>query len=562
LIRDFLEEKCRASSHFDTFWRMYSEGMLLIFFDGFDEMATRADASVLEANLLEIERFAKTVCNVVLTCRREFFLANKEEEAAFKPHLLSSDRVATYKSIEIELWDPIRVERYVKQRIAGMQPSPSKPAEYYIDQIQKLPQLSDVSARAVHLELIVRMLPTMIEGGIPITRTNLYGTYIQSELRRETIINRRLRLISDEDRVLLLRAIAADRLLETSDELEFTAASNVISNMLSIPRSEIESVTRDFLNRSFLSREGDTYRFAHKSIGDYLFSMEIASRIRNGDLQCLVGRRHPTAVAGMVLELFGGLEHFSTLLEALQLSRSEVAQKDIPLMAFAALGLADHIDGMVYSSRLAFSEADGAPAAKLITLLSHDAKSAIHTIILLNDFTLKGKERIFDVSRKWQLIVHTAESLAELESAAVDWEYSSVDIMAIIRSCLSAFQQDKVKITGTCKPLPGNAHTLFRIFDNLTSNAQRAMGPSDRVFVEIRDDRDVVEVRFTNTGTAIGIGWLPHIFEPGFTTHPEGEGLGLFIVKTLMESIGGAIQVQPKDHSTTFALKFPRLPPP
>lgn len=55
VIRDFLDEKCGvAAPRFETFWRMYEEGILLLLFDGFDEMALRVEPSVVEANLQQI----------------------------------------------------------------------------------------------------------------------------------------------------------------------------------------------------------------------------------------------------------------------------------------------------------------------------------------------------------------------------------------------------------------------------------------------------------------------------------------------------------------------------
>jgi hypothetical protein len=219
--------------------------------------------------------------------------------------------------------------------------------------IKNLPALSDLSVRAVHLDLIVKMLPNMIDREVPITRPNLYQTYIARELSRETIHNKRLRLISDEDRLALMRIVAAERFFESYDDLNFEVAARIVQRELGLSKPEVEPVTRDFLNRSFLHREGDTYRFAHKSLGEYLFALELHDRIIKGDLAFFEKTIISSAVAGMVLDLFGGLEAFNQMLIALMLNpdRFRIEDTEITRVNFAAMGLADYTHGILSISR-------------------------------------------------------------------------------------------------------------------------------------------------------------------------------------------------------------------
>src|SRR5215218_8785447 len=103
---------------------------------------------------------------------------------------------------------------FVRKRVKSVKTSKSQPPEFYLERIEQLPILEDMSARAVHLELIVRMLPEMVAEDMLISRTNLYRTYIEREFRRENVHNRRLRLISNADRVALLQQVSARAFLK------------------------------------------------------------------------------------------------------------------------------------------------------------------------------------------------------------------------------------------------------------------------------------------------------------------------------------------------------------
>jgi len=565
LIRDFLEEECNTSTpRFDTFWRMYSEGLLLLLFDGFDEMAARADAAIVEANLLEIERFAGRLGNVILTCRPEYFVTTREQTSALSPSFDSlSERMAVYRPIEIDLWAPSQVRRYVVRRVSGMVPPPAKPAEYYLERVERLPEISDISVRAVHLDLIVRMLPTMIEKGTPITRPNLYDAYIRAELRRETIKNRRLRMISDEDRLDLLRAIARDRFFARQDDLDFEDAVHVVTERLQVPRSEAESVTRDFLNRSFLRREGDTYRFAHKSLGEYLCAIEVAQRIQKGDLGSLF-KSQSSAISGMVLEFLGGLEAFEKLLDHLELAdvtplNSEMMHRAV----FAALSLNDYISGILHLAREEDLSLRSPTVWRMFTYIAHDLRSSIGALRRYGEMD-RDAYIPEEALRCWHEILARVHELQRyhLNRFSLDLEYvlnvTTLDMVSLIHSCLEELPADMVDVRGGCEPVRGDWNMLRRAFENLASNAEHFMGPQGRLVVEIADDTTQVIIRFENTGDAISRENLPRVFDYGFTTRSDGHGLGLAIVKELVELHGGNVTVESENEKTAFVVQLPR----
>jgi two-component system NtrC family sensor kinase len=67
-----------------------------------------------------------------------------------------------------------------------------------------------------------------------------------------------------------------------------------------------------------------------------------------------------------------------------------------------------------------------------------------------------------------------------------------------------------------------------------------------------------------DNGAGIPPEYQDRLFTPFFTTKPRGQGtgLGLYIVKEIVEDLGGRIEVQSVvDEGTTFRILFPSLPP-
>ena len=81
------------------------------------------------------------------------------------------------------------------------------------------------------------------------------------------------------------------------------------------------------------------------------------------------------------------------------------------------------------------------------------------------------------------------------------------------------------------------------------------------VTVEIRDGGGSL-IRITDNGCGIPKDLRKHVFEPFFTTKKDGKGtgIGLTVVKRMVEEHGGWIQVQSEEEKgTTFIMNFPRV---
>ena len=91
--------------------------------------------------------------------------------------------------------------------------------------------------------------------------------------------------------------------------------------------------------------------------------------------------------------------------------------------------------------------------------------------------------------------------------------------------------------------IQADADMLYQSFLNIFINAMQAMPAGGTIDVWIRADDNFVTVHFDDEGQGIDGEVLEKIWDPFFTTKEMGTGLGLGIVKNIIESHGGSIQI-------------------
>jgi len=93
---------------------------------------------------------------------------------------------------------------------------------------------------------------------------------------------------------------------------------------------------------------------------------------------------------------------------------------------------------------------------------------------------------------------------------------------------------------------------------NLCLNAAEAMPDGGELSVGAVVQRDRLEVSVTDTGEGIAPADFQHVFEPFFSTKPEGTGLGLALVHRIVRDHGGDISVRSSPGlGTTFTVTLP-----
>ena len=102
---------------------------------------------------------------------------------------------------------------------------------------------------------------------------------------------------------------------------------------------------------------------------------------------------------------------------------------------------------------------------------------------------------------------------------------------------------------------------LIRVITNLVKNAIQAMDGQEkpRIMVSIHEEASAVCVIISDNGAGISEDNIELVFEPKFTTKSSGMGLGLAMVKNIVETYNGSITFTSKlGKGTTFKLRFPK----
>lgn len=103
--------------------------------------------------------------------------------------------------------------------------------------------------------------------------------------------------------------------------------------------------------------------------------------------------------------------------------------------------------------------------------------------------------------------------------------------------------------------------SLFEwVMENLTKNAVDAMQGVGKIDVKVSQEKDNVIIDIKDTGKGISRKNFKNVFNPGYTTKKRGWGLGLTLVKRIIEVYhGGKIYVKDSeiDKGTTFRIELP-----
>ena len=100
-------------------------------------------------------------------------------------------------------------------------------------------------------------------------------------------------------------------------------------------------------------------------------------------------------------------------------------------------------------------------------------------------------------------------------------------------------------------PFDGEEKRLQQAFLNILLNAEQAIKDNGRIVVSMDKRGEDYIIKITDNGKGISEKERERIFEPFFTTKPAGSGLGLSVVKSIVEEHGGKIDITSEPGSQT-----------
>ena len=152
-----------------------------------------------------------------------------------------------------------------------------------------------------------------------------------------------------------------------------------------------------------------------------------------------------------------------------------------------------------------------------------------------------------------------------VQSDRVAEEY--VDIIPIIDASLALIRYERRGVEvirreeDNLPSVMAQPFRLVQLFSNLILNAYQAMKGKGRITVEAKPHQGGVEIRFIDNGPGMPADVMERVFDPFYTTKPEGEGtgLGLSICRMIVDDMNGVISVESRAGGpTAFIVWLPQ----
>lgn len=171
---------------------------------------------------------------------------------------------------------------------------------------------------------------------------------------------------------------------------------------------------------------------------------------------------------------------------------------------------------------------------------------------------------LIDMGERGEAMGYIEQVYGQMKKLSSVMKTAKPAVNALLRAKLADAQQrgiqTELQVSSDWKNLPMNDWEMCRVLGNILDNAMDALkgAQSPRLCIDIFEDLRAYGFRITNNGPMIAKQVQDRIFSLGFTTKATGQGLGLHIVRELMEGAGGQIRMHSDEANTFFEGILPR----
>jgi PAS domain S-box-containing protein len=229
--------------------------------------------------------------------------------------------------------------------------------------------------------------------------------------------------------------------------------------------------------------------------------------------------------------------------------------------------------------------AEEASTAKdeFLATISHELRTPITAILgwtrmlVLGQLSPERQEKAFETidrnARSQAQLIEDLLDVSRIISGKLRVDFKAVDLSSVIAAAVEALRPaaeakririDSIYRSGSCR-IVGDAERLQQVVWNLLSNAVKFTPRHGVVQVEMLRVESQVEIRVIDNGVGISPDFLPRVFDrfsqadSSITRSRGGLGMGLAIVKSLVELHGGVVSVSSpgEGKGSMFVVKLP-----
>ena len=251
-----------------------------------------------------------------------------------------------------------------------------------------------------------------------------------------------------------------------------------------------------------------------------------------------------------------------------------------------AAGVASWASVALENARL-YSEAQEANRLKddFLAVLSHELRTPLNAIVgytrlmqggLLPPEQLTRAIETLERNARWLTqIVEDVLDVSRIVSGKIRLDVQAVDLAGVVDNAIGTIQPAadakgvrlQALIDPRVGPISGDPDRLQQVAWNLLSNAVKFTPKGGRVQVRLERVDSHVEIVVSDTGEGISKDFLPRVFDrfrqadSGSTRKSGGLGLGLSIVRHLVEMHGGGVQAESDGlgKGATFTVRLPMM---
>ena len=249
----------------------------------------------------------------------------------------------------------------------------------------------------------------------------------------------------------------------------------------------------------------------------------------------------------------------------------EANSKEINLLIKAYNGMVDKLEES--AAKLAQSEREQA-WREMAKQVAHEIKNPLTPMRLTvqsfqrkfdpNDSELKQKLNDYSKTLIQQIDTMSAVASAFSNFASMPAQQNeTLNVVQVVELALDIFNEDYIIFESNKEYVISKLDRtqLIRIITNLVKNAIQSIPDEQlekQVFVSVNEIENDVIITVKDNGIGIESDNIEHVFEPKFTTKTSGMGLGLGIIKNIIENYKGTITFETElGKGTTFFVSLP-----
>jgi signal transduction histidine kinase len=207
------------------------------------------------------------------------------------------------------------------------------------------------------------------------------------------------------------------------------------------------------------------------------------------------------------------------------------------------------------------------------SMIIHDIRNPVSVLRSYSEMILYQAQDPEKVKKYASNIIKETERLNRLTNELLDYTRGDIRLnMSIVQvgqlfekvreSVLDGLEHRKISLlvdNRINEPAILDDERMLRVFINLIDNSRKALEPGGTISLSARHDERCMFFTVADNGSGMTRDIIDHLFEPFHpSAAPGGSGLGMLIVKNIIDAHGGSVDINSRlNHGTTVELNIP-----